>query len=51
VGEAKDSVLAHRLMGEYYLFLEEYESAVEIARKGLKFVASQTQKTGLKFQR
>lgn len=51
VDETKDSMLAHRLMGEYYLFLEEYESAVEIARKGLKFVASQTQKTGLKFQR
>ncbi|OCL11623.1 protein prenylyltransferase [Glonium stellatum] len=51
VDEAKDSVLSHRLMGEYYLFLEEYESAVEIARKGLKLVSVQTQKTGLKFQR
>jgi superkiller protein 3 len=51
VDDAKDSVLAHRLMGEYYLFLEEYESAVETSRKGLKIVASETKKCGLKFQK
>ncbi|OCK84397.1 TPR-like protein [Lepidopterella palustris CBS 459.81] len=51
VDEAQESVLAHRLMGEYYLFLDEYESAVETTRKGLKLVVDQAQKTGLKFQK
>jgi superkiller protein 3 len=49
--EAPKSALAHRLMGEYYLFLEEYESAVEITRKARKLVSIEAQKTGLKFQR
>ncbi|KAF2835832.1 TPR-like protein [Patellaria atrata CBS 101060] len=43
----KESILAHRLMGDYYLYLEEYESAVDIARKGLRFVRSETDKSGL----
>ncbi|KAF2500718.1 TPR-like protein [Lophium mytilinum] len=51
VDEAKDSVLAHRLMSEYYLFLEEYESAVETTRRGVKLVAIETKKSGLKFQK
>ncbi|KAF2730460.1 TPR-like protein [Polyplosphaeria fusca] len=49
--EAKDSPLAHCLLGDYYLSLEEYESAVETTRKGLKLAASNTKKTDLPFQR
>ncbi|KAJ9658915.1 Superkiller protein 3 [Coniosporium apollinis] len=48
--DAKDSALAHRLMAEYYLHLEEYETAVETARKGLKVTVAESQKSGLKFQ-
>ncbi|CAN9325826.1 unnamed protein product [Alternaria alternata] len=36
IGEAARSPLAHCLLGDYYLSLEEYESAVETTRKGLK---------------
>ncbi|KAI9787609.1 MAG: Superkiller protein 3 [Geoglossum umbratile] len=51
LSESPKSVLAHRLMGEYYLFLEEYESAVEVARKARKLVSVEVQKTGQSFQR
>ncbi|KAF2198577.1 TPR-like protein [Delitschia confertaspora ATCC 74209] len=49
--ESKDSPLAHCLLADYYLFLEEYESAVETARKGLTLAAKESQKTDLSFQR
>lgn len=48
--DAKQSPLAHRLMGEYYLHLEESESAVEVTRKGLKLFAAEAQKSGLGMQ-
>lgn len=32
---ARDSIIAHRIMAELYLSLEEYESTVDVARKGL----------------
>ena len=51
IEEAKNSPLAHALLGEFYLFLEEYESAVEITRKGLKLAAAEAKKTDLPFQR
>ncbi|KAF2007972.1 TPR-like protein [Amniculicola lignicola CBS 123094] len=49
--ESKSSTLAHCLLGDYYLSLEEYESAVETTRKGLKLAAAEVKKTGLSFQR
>lgn len=49
--DSKQSVLAHRLMGEYYLHLEEYEITVEAARNGMKILAAESQKSGLKFQK
>lgn len=49
--EAKDSPLAHCLLGDFYLSLEEYESAVETTRKGLKLAAAESKKTDLPFQR
>jgi len=47
---AKQSPLAHRLMGEYYAHIEEDETTVEIARAGLKLLTAEAQKSGLKLQ-
>lgn len=51
IEDAKNSPLAHCLLGEFYLFLEEYESAVETTRKGLKLVATEAKRTDMSFQR
>ncbi|KAI8631416.1 tetratricopeptide-like protein [Xylariaceae sp. FL1651] len=40
------SLLAHRLMGEYYQHLEEHESNVELMRKAMKIMVAETEKTG-----
>lgn len=44
-----NSLLAHRLMGEYYQHLEEYESNVELMRKAMQFMVEQTTQTGKVF--
>ncbi|KAI8964188.1 TPR-like protein [Daldinia sp. FL1419] len=41
-----NSLLAHRLMGEYYQHLEEYESNVELMRKAMRIMVTETGKTG-----
>ncbi|KAI5863953.1 tetratricopeptide [Durotheca rogersii] len=46
---ATNSLLAHRLMGEYYQHLEEYESNVELMRKALKIIDAETERTGKTF--
>lgn len=51
IAEAQKSPLAHCLLGDYYLFLEEYESAVETSRKGLKCASAEAKKTDLAFQK
>ena len=51
ISEAEKSPLAHCLLADYYLSLEEYESAVESARRGLKYAAVEAKKTDLSFQR
>ncbi|KAF1835357.1 protein prenylyltransferase [Decorospora gaudefroyi] len=51
INEAEKSPLAQCLLGDYYLFLEEYESAVETTRRGLKYAAAEAKKTDLSFQR
>ena len=43
--------LAHCLLGDFYLSLEEYEPAVETTRKGLKLAGADAKKTDLSFQR
>ncbi|KAH0255244.1 TPR-like protein, partial [Aureobasidium melanogenum] len=48
--DGSKSVLAHCLVAEYYLHLEEYESAVEVARNGLKMLESEVRKSGLVLQ-
>ncbi|KAI4091777.1 MAG: hypothetical protein LQ344_003881 [Seirophora lacunosa] len=48
--DSPSSMLAHRIMGEYYLHLDEYESATETARKGRRQAALETRMSGLPFQ-
>jgi superkiller protein 3 len=43
------SLLAHRLMGEYYQHLEDHESNVELMRKAMKIMVAETEKTGKVF--
>ncbi|RYP81123.1 hypothetical protein DL769_002132 [Monosporascus sp. CRB-8-3] len=43
------SLLAHRLMGEYYQHLEEHESNVELMRKAMSIMVAETEKTGKVF--
>ena len=43
------SILSHRLMGQYYILLEEYESVVKVAREGLKCILSESIVCGLNF--
>ncbi|KAI2602593.1 tetratricopeptide [Hypoxylon sp. NC1633] len=45
-----NSLLAHRLMGEYYQHLEEHESNVELMRKATKIMLAETEKTGKVFR-
>ena len=45
---AKESALAHRLLGEYYAHLEEDESTVETVRNGLVVLGAESAKSGLK---
>ncbi|KAL6705328.1 Superkiller protein 3 [Coniothyrium glycines] len=51
ISEAEKSPLAHCLLGDFYLSLEEYESAVDSARRGLKYAAAEAKRTDLSFQR
>ncbi|KAM0231006.1 hypothetical protein ACHAPO_008835 [Fusarium lateritium] len=44
-----DSVLAYRLTGQYLLNIGEYESTVELMRKGMTLLAQERKKTGLSF--
>lgn len=43
------SLLAHRLMGEYYQNLEDHESNVELMRKAIKIMIAETEKIGKVF--
>lgn len=45
------SVLCHRILGEYYLVLDEYENAVDTSRNGRKLVSAESQRTGLTYQK
>ena len=48
LNDARTSVIAHRIMADLYLFMEEYESAVDVARKGLVSVQDLVDYTGAK---
>ena len=47
--DSPSSILAHRFMGQYYVFLDEYESLVKIAREGLRCISSESDICGLSF--
>jgi superkiller protein 3 len=51
LADAKNSTLAHRLMAEYFVHLEEFESTVETIRSGLRVLASESRKCGLTLQK
>ncbi|KAJ8131247.1 hypothetical protein O1611_g2378 [Lasiodiplodia mahajangana] len=44
-----NSLLAHRLMGEYYQHLEEHETNVELMRKAMKISKNEAEKIGKVF--
>ncbi|EFQ27501.1 tetratricopeptide [Colletotrichum graminicola] len=44
-----NSIFAHRLMGEYYQHLEEYEVTVELMRKSMDMLKTERIKTGMTF--
>ncbi|KAL3482453.1 hypothetical protein BJX99DRAFT_217085 [Aspergillus californicus] len=44
------SIVANRIMGELYLSLDEYESVVDVCRKGLQNVRDVVTRTGLNLQ-
>lgn len=48
--DSASSVLSQRIMGEYYLYLEEHGSAAEVARKARTQLLVQRSLTGLNFQ-
>lgn len=48
--ESGKSILAHRLMGEYYQFLEEHETVVELTRNGQRLITEESNKTGIEFE-
>lgn len=50
ISDSGKSILAHRIMGEYYQFLEEHESVVELMRNGLRLIGEESKKTGLDFE-
>ncbi|KAF5014735.1 hypothetical protein F66182_14182, partial [Fusarium sp. NRRL 66182] len=45
--QSSDSIISHRIMAQLYLNLEEYASAVEVARKGILIIKDITKNTGL----
>ena len=45
--QARSSIIAHRIMSDFYLSLGEYESAVDTARKGLVIIKDLAKQTGL----
>ena len=45
--ESSSSILSHRFISQYYIFLEEYESAVDVARKGLERTRTERHASGL----
>ncbi|KAF2155242.1 TPR-like protein [Myriangium duriaei CBS 260.36] len=50
LGDGKSSPLAHRMTAEYYLSLEEYESAIDTVRTGLKLLKAEENKAAMTLQ-
>ncbi|KAG9242790.1 hypothetical protein BJ878DRAFT_153891 [Calycina marina] len=50
MSDAPKSILAHRLMGQFYQFLDEHESVVELMRNARRLVGEEATRTGVSFQ-
>ncbi|KAF4556346.1 Tetratricopeptide repeat-containing protein 3 [Elsinoe fawcettii] len=50
LGDGKASPLAHRMTAEYYLHLDEYESAIDTTRNGLKLLLVEEKKADILLQ-
>ncbi|KAF2399884.1 putative antiviral protein [Trichodelitschia bisporula] len=50
IAEAKDSPLAHRLMAQFYAYLEEYEIVTDTIRRGRALLFAESAKSGLALQ-
>ncbi|KAK4542365.1 hypothetical protein LTR36_006821 [Oleoguttula mirabilis] len=50
LSKGSQSAFAHRLVTDYYLHLEEHESAADTARIGLKIITAESQKLGMSMQ-
>ena len=50
VTESSRSILSNRMMGEYFLYLEEYSSAVEAAKRARDMILVEAGNCGLSFQ-
>ena len=50
VEESSKSAMSQRMMGEYFLHLDEYSSAVETAKKAAELIRLESQICGLDFQ-
>ena len=50
IEECPSSILAHRLLGHYYLSLEEHESAASTARQGLSCTSVESNMSGLSLE-
>ena len=48
-GDCGNSILSHRIMSEYFLYLQEYESSASVARKGQATISAQSKTSGLLF--
>lgn len=46
ISDSSKSAFAHRLVAEFYLRIEEYESCVDVCRKGLKLLYNESEKSG-----
>ncbi|KAH8661648.1 hypothetical protein BGZ60DRAFT_433450 [Tricladium varicosporioides] len=49
MSEAGKSILAHRFMGEYYQFLDEHETVVELMRNAQRLIKEESNKFGSSF--
>lgn len=49
--DAKDSAFSHRIASDYYRTIEEYESCMDVSRRGLSLLQQQEAESGLHFQR
>ena len=48
IEESRSSILAHRIMAQYYLELEEFESAAATARRGQDCIQLESNRSGLR---